>query len=78
VIRTGKSAGAVFNAANEAAVEAFIAGRILFLDIFDMVEDILAQSAFHPVRSLEDVKDAINETRSLCREWLRGKTGVDS
>lgn len=73
VMRTGKSAGAVFNAANEAAVEAFIERRISFVDIFNMVEEILSRSCFHPIRSLEDVTAAIDATRAQCREWLERK-----
>ncbi|MBN1196854.1 MAG: 1-deoxy-D-xylulose-5-phosphate reductoisomerase [Candidatus Aminicenantes bacterium] len=73
VLKTGKSAGAVFNAANEAAVEAFIEQRISFLDIFIMVEEILSRSCFHPVRSLQDVTSAIEATRAQCREWLKRK-----
>jgi len=37
VVREGGSAGAVLNAADEAAVEAFLAGRIAFGDISDIV-----------------------------------------
>ena len=41
VIRQGGSSGAVLNAANEAAVEAFLAGRIRFGMIIDLVEQVL-------------------------------------
>jgi 1-deoxy-D-xylulose-5-phosphate reductoisomerase len=40
-IRRGGTAGAVLNAANEAAVEAFLAGRIRFGRIVDLVETIV-------------------------------------
>lgn len=43
-VRRGGSAGAVLNGANEAAVEAFLDGRISFGDIVPMVEDILNRS----------------------------------
>jgi 1-deoxy-D-xylulose-5-phosphate reductoisomerase len=38
VARTGGTAPAVFNAANETAVEAFLAGRIRFVQIMELVE----------------------------------------
>jgi len=41
VARTGGTAPVVFNAANEAAVEAFLAGRIRFLQIMELVEHCL-------------------------------------
>ena len=74
VVRTGKSAGAVFNAANEAAVEAFVKDQIGFLDIVVLVEEILSRESFHPINSLDDVAAAIENTRSHCREWLERKT----
>lgn len=46
VARTGGTAGAAFNAANEAAVELFRAGRIGFLEIASRVEDVLRRHEF--------------------------------
>jgi 1-deoxy-D-xylulose-5-phosphate reductoisomerase len=45
VLEAGGSAGTVLNAANEVAVEAFLAGRIGFLAIAGVVEATLAASA---------------------------------
>lgn len=44
-LRTGKSAGAVLNAANEIAASAFFAGEIGFLAITEIVERVLSESA---------------------------------
>jgi 1-deoxy-D-xylulose-5-phosphate reductoisomerase len=41
VMRCGGLAGAVFNAAKERALDAFIAGRIGFMDMSGIVEDVL-------------------------------------
>ena len=41
VARSGGMAAAAFNAANEAAVEEFLAGRIKFLQIMELVEHCL-------------------------------------
>ncbi|MDX1821545.1 MAG: 1-deoxy-D-xylulose-5-phosphate reductoisomerase [Paracoccaceae bacterium] len=41
VMRRGGLAGAVFNAAKERALDAFIAGRIGFMDMSGIVEDVL-------------------------------------
>lgn len=54
-IETGGSAPIVLNAANEIAVEAFLDGRIGFLDIGRIVEDVLARSNLGPAASIDDV-----------------------
>jgi 1-deoxy-D-xylulose-5-phosphate reductoisomerase len=41
VMQTGGMAGAAFNAAKEAALDGFIAGKIGFLDMASVVEDVL-------------------------------------
>jgi 1-deoxy-D-xylulose-5-phosphate reductoisomerase len=46
VAARGGTAGAAFNGANEAAVEAFRKGRIGFLDIAAIVEDVLSRHQF--------------------------------
>ena len=45
VIETGGVSGAVLNGANEAAVEAFLAGQIHFGQIVDLAEDILNRAS---------------------------------
>jgi 1-deoxy-D-xylulose-5-phosphate reductoisomerase len=54
-IEAGGSAPAVLNAANEVAVAAFLDGRIGFLDIGRIVEDVLARCDLVPVQSIDDV-----------------------
>jgi 1-deoxy-D-xylulose-5-phosphate reductoisomerase len=55
VIRRGGPAGAVLSAANEAAVEAFLAGRMKFGQIVPMVEDILRSSPAREAASLDNL-----------------------
>jgi len=58
VARTGGTAAAVFNAANEAAVAEFLAGRISFLHIVELIEHCLNN---HDVRvnvSLDELLEA--------------------
>ncbi len=54
---SGGTAPAVFNAANEVAVAAFLAGRIGFLDIVPLVERAIARAAAPAPRSIADVLD---------------------
>ncbi|MEO1311599.1 MAG: 1-deoxy-D-xylulose-5-phosphate reductoisomerase, partial [Pseudomonadota bacterium] len=67
-VEAGGTAPGVLNAANEVAVEAFLAGRLGFLDIAAVVEETLQQTNGGPVRSLDDATLADAEARSVARE----------
>jgi len=58
VARTGGTAPVVFNAANEAAVEEFLAGRIKFVNIVEIIENCLNRHSVKNTVSLEDVLEA--------------------
>jgi len=58
VARTGGTAPVVFNAANEAAVEEFLAGRIKFVNIVEIIENCLNRHNVKTTVSLEDVLEA--------------------
>lgn len=72
VIETGGTAGAVFNAANEAAVEAFLARRIPFGRIADLSAAALNEVGASPVRSLTDVFEADREARRFAANAIGG------
>jgi 1-deoxy-D-xylulose-5-phosphate reductoisomerase len=59
---------AVYNAANEEAVAAFLAGRIGFLDIVATVEEVLAAHEGGPVRDVPDVHAAEAWARARAQE----------
>lgn len=64
----GKAGGdttTAFNAANEEAIRAFIAGKLSFLSIFNVVEDTLSQWQTKPISSYEDVLVADKKAREL-------------
>jgi len=70
-IREGGTAGAVLNAANEAAVQAFLAGRIPFGRIAGLVAramDALGSTAAH---TLSEVLRADAQARAHVEEQLR-------
>jgi len=64
----GGSMPAVLNAANEVAVEAFLKGRIGFLDIPLFIEKSMMAHATH---SLDHIKRVIETDR-----WARETTGL--
>ena len=59
-----------FNAANEVAVAAFLAGSLAFLDIAEVVGDALAAADGTPARDLDDLLDADRRTRAFAQEGL--------
>lgn len=65
VIELGGTAGAIVNAANEAAVRAFFERRIGFTRIAPIASSALETIGASPVRSLEDVLAADAEARSF-------------
>ena len=54
-----------YNAANEVAVQAFLEGRIGFLDIAGAVEDVLARVDGAPARDLAELVEADRRAREL-------------
>ena len=68
---TGGTAPAVFNAANEVAVSAFIEGKIAFTDIARLIEETLTQSKTREPSSLSDVLQADAEARSLTTQLIQ-------
>lgn len=70
VIRAGGTSGAVFNAANEAAVEAFLSRRIPFGMIPRLSSAALKQVGASNVRSLGDVLDADRQARRAVESEL--------
>ncbi|MDD5285885.1 MAG: 1-deoxy-D-xylulose-5-phosphate reductoisomerase [Desulfuromonadaceae bacterium] len=74
-INSGESMPAVMNAANEIAVEAFLEGRIGFVQIADTIETAMNAHTPRDLRSIEEVLEADlwgRETaREICRELVR-------
>ena len=60
----------VFNAANEAAVAAFLDGRLPFLGIAEMVEETLAAADGAPARDLADLTEADAHARRLANRGV--------
>jgi 1-deoxy-D-xylulose-5-phosphate reductoisomerase len=60
-----------FNAANEVAVAAFLAERLPFPAIAEVVESALAGADGSPARDLADLEEADAEARQLAEQQLR-------
>jgi 1-deoxy-D-xylulose-5-phosphate reductoisomerase len=69
--RAGGGAGAVLNAANEVAVDAFLQRRLLFTEMVALLEQVLEQLVPLRVDSIEQVLEVDMRARQLANEWLR-------
>jgi 1-deoxy-D-xylulose-5-phosphate reductoisomerase len=70
---TGGTLPAVFNAANEVAVEHFRAGKIRFPEIWGCVAHCMAEHKTVLNPTLEQILTADREIRGTAAEWCSGK-----
>ena len=68
--RTGGTAPAVYAAAAEAAVGEFLAGRLAFLEIVDVVAEVLHGHRTAPTTTLQGVLNAEQEARAAVRDTV--------
>ena len=68
--RAGGTAPCVLNAANEVAVHAFLAGRIGFLTIADVIAATLDQLPGEPIRAFDTLYDADRAARDVAAELV--------
>tara|TARA_B100001123_G_C15114557_1_gene948852 strand:- start:661 stop:1083 length:423 start_codon:yes stop_codon:yes gene_type:complete len=69
-MRVGGTAGAILNAANEAAVAAFLAGRIPFTDIAALIEKALEEIPARDADTLELVLEDDAKSRTYVDELV--------
>lgn len=68
--RTGGNAPAVFNAADEIAVQSFLDGKIGFLRIPEIVEQVLSTVVYTEIASVDEVFATDAEARSVAAELV--------
>lgn len=69
-LAAGGTAPAMLNAANEAAVEAFLAGRIAFGRIYGVVSEVLQRMETRHIGSLGDVLEADAAARRMAARFM--------
>ena len=69
-LSAGGNMPAVLNAANEVAVESFLAGQMPFTAIPVMIEQALQTVSQTEIATLDDVLTADSMARDVAREWL--------
>ena len=70
-LRAGGDAPAILNAANEVAVDAFLAGSLPFLGIAELVENVLDTLPACPVADIDALMARDAEARATARQQLR-------
>jgi 1-deoxy-D-xylulose-5-phosphate reductoisomerase len=75
-VESGGTAGAVLNAANEVAVEAFLDGVIRFGDIFGVVSGACEACSAQSALTLADIRKADATARAWVRENLPARAGA--
>ncbi len=73
--RTGGAAPAWLNAANEAAVEGFLGGRIPWISIAEVLEEALARHDGSRVESLEALVDLDERARQVTEALIEERSG---
>lgn len=69
-IDIGGTSFAILNAANEECVAAFLAGKIAYLDIYQIVSKVLDNSTINDVKELNDIFEADERSRSTTKELI--------
>ncbi len=68
--RRGGTSGAVLNAANEAAVEAFLQGELHFTEIIPACRSVLEAHNFDPEPTLEELEELDRWAREEVARWV--------
>jgi 1-deoxy-D-xylulose-5-phosphate reductoisomerase len=74
VAKTGGTAPAVFNAANEVAVDAFLREAVRFTEITDIIQDAVSKTAVVSSPKLDDILQADSEARKIAGERVGQST----
>ena len=69
--RTGGTAPAILNAANEVAVAAFLDGSVAFLQLIQVVEETLSRAKISHAADLPTIIDADTEARQIAKQLIR-------
>ena len=71
--RSGRGAPAAFNAANEVAVAAFLAGEVTFFEMADLVESTVAALGDQEISDFQSVEEVDRSAREIARRLAASK-----
>lgn len=71
-LRKGGNSCCVMNGANEVAVASFLAGKIKYIDIANVIQQTLARATFVATPSVDDYALSNDESRRIAEEIVKG------
>ena len=69
-IEEGGNSPIVINAVNEVSVDAFLKGRIGYLDIYNLISEILDKTDIKVVKKVEDIFEQDKQSRAMAMELI--------
>ena len=76
VAETGKNSGLILNAANEISVEYFLNDKITYIDIPNIIEDVLNRVVITSNSDIESILENDREVRVITKKLIKEKYGA--
>ncbi len=76
VAETGKNSGLILNAANEISVEYFLNDRITYIDIPNIIEEVLNRVDITSKSDIESILENDKEVRMITKKLIKEKYGA--
>ena len=76
VAETGKNSGLILNAANEISVEYFLNDKITYIDIPNIIEEVLNRVVITSKNDIESILENDKEVRMITKKLIKEKYGA--
>ena len=76
VAEIGKNSGLILNAANEISVEYFLKDKIMYIDIPNIIDEVLNSVEVSSKDNIESVLDNDKEVRMITKKLIKEKYGA--
>tara|TARA_A100001035_G_scaffold213449_1_gene173238 strand:+ start:549 stop:1760 length:1212 start_codon:yes stop_codon:yes gene_type:complete len=76
VAEAGKNSGLILNAANEISVEYFLNDKIMYIDIPNIIEEVLNRVAITSMSDVGSILDNDTEVRMITKKLIKEKYGA--
>ena len=73
---TGKNSGLILNAANEISVEYFLNDKITYIDIPNIIEEVLNRVVITSKSDIESILENDKEVRMITKKLIKEKYGA--
>ena len=76
VAETGKNSGLILNAANEISVEYFLNDKITYMDIPNIIEEVLNRVVITSQSDIDSILENDKEVRMITKKLIKEKYGA--